>query len=146
MNHPLSSLLAALMILGSALPSLAAPKGPIIIRDNRGGNVMEMMRYREKLARSGRRVEIRGKCNSACTMLTTLPNACLGRGASIGFHAPRIPNTTIIPPLVDEIVAPYYRNGIRRMWMSEWRHSLDMVKISAQEFVRLDPQTKLCPR
>lgn len=146
MNHPLSSLLAALMILGSALPSLAAPKGPIIIRDNRGGNVMEMMRYREKLARSGRRVEIRGKCNSACTMLTTLPNACLGRGASIGFHAPRIPNTTIIPPLVDEIMASTYRGGIRERWYAEWRHSLKIHSISAAEYVRLDPQTRLCAR
>ena len=124
----------------------AAGAGPIVILNDRGGNVLQAISRRQQLQRSGRRVEVRGYCRSACTIYISLPNACLGRGATIGFHAPRLPNTTIIPPLVDEIVAPYYRNGIRRMWMSEWRHSLDMVKISAQEFVRLDPQTKLCPR
>ena len=43
-----------------------------------------------------------------------------------------------------QIVAEHYRGGIRRKWLSEWRHSREMVKISAQEYVRLDPQTRLC--
>lgn len=125
----------------------ARPAGePIVILNDRGGNVLQAISRREQLQRSGRPIEVRGYCRSACTIYISLPNACLGPGATVGFHAPRLPNTTFIPPLVDEIVAPYYRNGIRRMWMSEWRHSLKMVKISAQEFVRLDPQTKLCPR
>ena len=89
---------------------------------------------------------MRGYCRSACTIYITLSNACLGPGATVGFHAPRIAGTQIVPPLVDQIVADYYRGGIRRMWMSEWRHSREMVKISAREYVRLDPQTRLCPR
>ncbi|SFA56323.1 hypothetical protein SAMN04487972_1154 [Paracoccus halophilus] len=141
----LTLMLAACVATSSAPPAEAAPRGkPIVIRDNRGGNVLETVRYRNKLAASGRPVQIRGYCRSACTMLITLPNACLGRGATIGFHAPRIPNTTIIPPLVDQIMASYYRNGIRARWDAEWKYSLEMQKISAREYVKLDPQTRLC--
>lgn len=128
-----------------AQPGLA-PQSPVIVRDNRGGNVVQMMAYRSQLAASGRQVQIRGVCNSACTMLTTLPNACLGPGASIGFHAPRIPGTQVIPPIVDQLMATTYRNGIRARWYNEWRHSLTIKSITAQEYVALDPMTKLCPR
>ena len=135
----------------AALPAPTGPvaqpaaQGPIVVRNNRGGNVVQMMAYRSQLAASGRPVQIRGVCNSACTMLTTLPNACLAPDASIGFHAPRIPGTQVIPPIVDQLMATTYRNGIRARWYNEWRHSLTIQSISAREYVRLDPLTRLCP-
>lgn len=119
---------------------------PIVIVNDSGGNVLQAISRREELRASGRPVEVRGYCRSACTIYISLPNACLAPDATVGFHAPRIAGTEIIPPLVDQMVAPYYRNGIRRMWMNEWRHSREMVKISAREFKRLDPQTRLCSR
>ena len=123
----------------------AAPQGkPIQIWNHRGGNVLDTVQYRNKLAASGRPVEIRGYCGSACTILITMPNACLDPNGTVGFHAPRIPNTTIIPPLVDEIMARFYRNGILARWNSTWKHSLKIQKISAKEYVRLDPQTRFC--
>lgn len=127
-------------------PAAATAATPIVIQNNHGGNVVQMMAYRSQLASSGRPVEIRGKCNSACTMLTTLPNACLAPDATIGFHAPRIPNTQIIPPIVDQMMATTYRNGIRARWFSEWRHSLVIQSITAREYVALDPMTRLCAR
>ncbi|RCW82117.1 hypothetical protein [Paracoccus lutimaris] len=137
--------LAACVATTTAPPVEAAPRGkPIVIANNRGGNVIEMVQYRNKLAASGRPVEIRGYCGSACTILITMPNACLAPDGTVGFHAPRIPNTTIIPPLVDEIMARFYRNGILDRWNSTWKHSLKIQKISAKEYVRLDPQTRLC--
>ena len=137
--------LAACVATTTAPPVEAAPPGkPIVIANNRGGNVIEMVQYRNKLAASGRPVEIRGYCGSACTILITMPNACLAPDGTVGFHAPRIPNTTIIPPLVDEIMARFYRNGILDRWNSTWKHSLKIQKISAREYVRLDPQTRLC--
>lgn len=141
----LALMLAACVATTTAPPVEAAPNSkPIVIRNNRGGNVVNMVQYRNKLAASGRPVEIRNYCGSACTILITLPNACLGPGATVGFHAPRIPNTTIIPPLVDEIMARFYRNGILARWNSTWKHSLKIQKITAREYVRLDPQTRLC--
>ena len=137
--------LAACVATTTAPPVEAAPRGkPIVIANNRGGNVIEMVQYRNKLAASGRPVEIRGYCGSACTILITMPNACLAPDGTVGFHAPRIPNTTIIPPLVDEIMARFYRNGILTRWNSTWKHELKIQKITAQEYVRLDPQTRFC--
>ncbi|WGR59362.1 hypothetical protein E3U26_00790 [Paracoccus ferrooxidans] len=146
----LSSALVLALAVGAGVASLPAtaeaqPRGkPIVIMNNRGGNVVEAIRQRNKLAASGRPVEVRGYCRSACTIYITLPNACLGPRATVGFHAPRIPGTTIIPPIVDELMAQYYRNGILHMWNARWKHSLKMQKISAREYVRLDPQTRLC--
>lgn len=125
-------------------PAPAASGAPIVITDDAGGNVMAMMNRRNQLESSGRPVEIRGYCRSACTMLITLPNACLAPDATVGFHAPRLPGTTIIPPLVDEIMARFYRNGILTRWNSTWKHELKIQKITAQEYVRLDPQTRFC--
>lgn len=121
----------------------APSREPIIVGD-RGGNVMAAIQRRNELARSGRPVEVRGYCGSACTLYITLPNACLGPRATVGFHAPRIPGTTIIPQGVDNIMGSYYRNGIKRRWDAEWKHSLEIQKITAREYVRLDPQTRLC--
>ena len=120
-------------------------RGYIVVNNDRGGNVLDMVKTRARLENSGQKVWIRGYCRSACTILTTMRNACLGPRATIGFHAPRIPNTSIIPPYVPEIMASYYRNGILKRWNEEWRYSLDMVKISARDYVKLDPQTKICP-
>lgn len=143
--------IAAAFALLFALPMLAAPPAqaqgrgaPIVIMNNKGGNVMEAVKYRQQLAASGRPVEVRGYCRSACTIYITLPNACLGPRATVGFHAPRIPGTSIIPPLVDGIMGNYYRGGILKNWQGGWSRSLAMHKISAREYVRLDPQTRLC--
>lgn len=133
----------------AALAPMPAPAAttaePIVIHDNRGGNVVQMIARRNELEASGRPVRISGICNSACTMLVTLPNACLTPDASVGFHAPRLPGTTIIPPLVDQLMAMHYRGGIRARWDAEWRHSLKIQSIGARDYVRLDPQTRLCP-
>jgi len=143
----LAAILALILALSPALAPAAQAQGkPIVIYNDKGGNVLRTMQHREKLVASGRRVEVRGYCRSACTMYITMPNACLGPNATVGFHAPRIPNTQIIPPIVDQLMARYYRNGILRKWNSEWKHSLKMHKISAKQYVALDPQTKLCRR
>lgn len=135
-----------MLALGTA-PALAqrqVPPNTIDIFNDSGGNVLQMVQRRNDLARSGKEVRIRGYCRSACTMLITLPNACLGPRARIGFHAPRIPNTTIIPPIVDQIMGNTYRGGIRDRWYGGWNRSLDMKVITAAEYVGLDPQTRIC--
>lgn len=116
----------------------------IDITNDKGGNVLQMAQRRAQLENSGKEVRIRGYCRSACTMLITMRNACLGPGATIGFHAPRIPNTHIIPPYVDQIMGKYYRNGIRQRWYGGWNRKLDMTVITAHQYVELDPQTRIC--
>lgn len=150
----LSASLVALVLSGCVEPQLqtpvsqsrpaAATQRPLVITEDRGGNVLAAIARRNQLEASGRPVEIRGYCASACTLLTTLPNACLGPKAVIGFHAPRLPNTQVIPPVVDQMMANYYRNGILRRWNAEWKHELKMTRISAREYVALDPETRIC--
>lgn len=151
----MTRILALILVLGTAIsataqqsgaqPSGIQRNGPYIdVWNHRGGNVVEMLRTREELGRSGREVRIRGYCRSACTMLITLPNACLGPGARVGFHAPRLPGTRIIPPYVDEIMGSTYRNGIRDRWFAGWNRSIDMQVITARQYVQLDPQTRIC--
>lgn len=123
-----------------------APTGgeKVVIRDNKGGNVVRMIARRNELEQWGGPVEVRGYCGSACTLFITLPNACLAKDAAVGFHAPRLPSTHIIPTGVDKVMGAYYRNGILDRWNAEWSHNLKIQKISAAEYVRLDPQTRLC--
>ncbi len=137
-------LVLALMPL-TASAEIIVRKTYIAVSNDKGGNVLDMVKTRNRLENSGKEVRIRGYCRSACTMLITMRNACLAPTATVGFHAPRIPGTTIIPPYVDQLMAQYYRNGILRKWNAEWRHSLKMVKISARDYHRLDPATRLCP-
>lgn len=123
----------------------ASAEAPLIITRDKGGNVAGYIAKREQLAASGRRVEIRGYCASACTMLTTLPNACLGPDAVIGFHAPRFTGTEVQAPLIgDVLMARYYRNGILQQWNARWSRQSEMTRISAREYVALDPETRIC--
>lgn len=126
-------------------PVAAPPAAPLVIHDNRGGNVLQTMAQRAELIASGRPVRISGICDSACTMFITMPNACLAPDARVGFHAPRLPGTQVIPPIVDQMMATTYRNGIRARWYGEWRHQLAIQRITAQEYVALDPMTRICP-
>lgn len=116
---------------------------PIVIRDNRGGNVMSAMIRRAEMEASGRPVEIRGYCGSACTIFITMSNACLDPNGTVGFHAANFSRTRIISP-AGGVVASYYRGGVRQKYLAEWGQTTTVTRISAREYVKLDPQTRLC--
>lgn len=144
MLKPVLIALSVLLALPAAGPVAAQSRGMIDISNDSGGNVLETIQRRTALQRSGKLVRIRGYCRSACTIYLTLPNACLGPKARVGFHAPRIPGTKIIPPMVGDIMGQFYRGEIRRRWYADWQYSLDMHIMSAAEYRRLDPQIKIC--
>lgn len=115
---------------------------PHIIFNDRGGQLISAEADRALLAAWGGRVEIRGKCYSACTMFTTLPNACLGRGAKIGFHGSNVN----MGPVGNQQMARYLRAGVKERYLAEWQfvpHD-EIHVISAQEYVALDPATQIC--
>lgn len=60
--------------------------GPIVIRNDGGGFVNQYAAAVERIARSGRRVEVRGSCRSACTMVLEIPNVCIDRNAVFKWH------------------------------------------------------------
>jgi hypothetical protein len=83
---------------------------PVVITYGRGGRVDE---HRMKFAgyrQSGARVELRGPCYSACTLLTAYVMTdllCIAEGAFMAFHAVRIRETG---KRSDEQTAQVYRS------------------------------------
>ena len=130
---------AILLCLALASPALA---DTAVIRNDGGGNVSDYIRTRERLAKLDS-VRIEGKCYSACTIFTTLPNACVHPAAAIGFHgtSPRVP---FIQRALDMRLGRYYRGEVRRLYEATWRKSLRLHVISGRELKRLDPKIKLC--
>ena len=107
-----------------------------ILRDT-GGNPYEYAALHAELKASGRQVRL-GGCNSACTMLTSLPNACLIRGTRFGFHASNLNGR------LNALSAEYLTPVIRQHFLSTWGKSREMTKLTAEEMVALDPALKLC--
>lgn len=133
---------AILLCLALASPALA---DTAVIRNDGGGNVSDYIRKRERLAKLDS-VRIEGKCLSACTIFTTLPNACVDRTAQIGFHgtSPWVP---FIQRALDMRLGNFYRGEVKRRYDREWRHLRGKNQfhiITGQELKRLDPKIKLC--
>lgn len=137
-------LILALLAVSPSGQVMAQTRQVVNIDNDRGGNVLKAIKRRNELQKSGRTVRIRGYCRSACTIYLSLPNACLGPKATVGFHAPRLPGTRIIPPLVGEMMGQFYRGEIRRRWFTDWQYSLNMHKMTAAQYKQLDPQIRIC--
>ena len=62
----------------------------VSIGNNRGGKILRYAVWANKHRKSGKKVAINGSCDSACTLLLSLPPSqlCLGPRASFRFHAP----------------------------------------------------------
>lgn len=117
-------------------PDVAA-RGPVTILGDTGGNPYEYAALHAELVASGRQVRL-GECNSACTMLTSLPNACLIRGKRFGFHASNFNGR------FNALNAQYLTPVIRQKFLGTWGKSREMTKLTAEEMVTLDPALKLC--
>lgn len=130
---------AILLCLALASPALA---DTATVRNDGGGNVSDYIRTRERLAKLDA-VRVEGKCYSACTIFTTLPNACVHPAAAIGFHGttPRVP---LLQKWLDMRLGRYYRGEVRRLYEATWRKSLRLHVITGRELKRLDPKITLC--
>ena len=92
-----------------------AGTGPIVIRNDGGGFVVQYAAAVNRIASSGRRVEVRGSCRSACTMVLELPNVCIDRNAVFKWHQAYDKYT-----------------GVRDLTTTEWMLSRLPVKIQAR--------------
>lgn len=80
--------LIAAAILTFASLTHAADIKPFVIDDDHGGTVDTFARWYKRLADSGMPVIVRGVCESACTLVLSLPRSqvCIEPTASFGFH------------------------------------------------------------
>ncbi|MGR3502949.1 hypothetical protein [Pseudaestuariivita sp.] len=119
------------------LPDVDFSAPVVTILGDEGGNPGAYRDLRARLAASGTRVQL-GECNSACTMLMTLPNACLIPDTRFGFH------TSNVGGLFNPMLAETYRAGILARFQAEWSQSERIQRITAEEAVALDPGLRLC--
>jgi hypothetical protein len=120
---------------------------PVIIRNDGGGNITDYRARRDRLAQAAE-VRIAGKCLSACTIFTTLPNACVGPNAKIGFHGTS-PKSGIpaVDYYLDMRMGEFYRGDVRRLYETKWRFlggSDQFHVITGRELAKLDPKIRLC--
>lgn len=133
-----------LMLVTSCSDRRPAPtQEPYIIRRDGGGQLISAEADRLRLLAWGGRVEIRDYCASACVIFTTLPNACIGSGARIGFHGANLN----IGPIGNGQMARYLRGEVRERFVTEWQNipMSDMHWVRARDYVKMDPLVKICP-
>lgn len=71
--------------MGFFLTYVPPPQIVVVVQDS-GGIVS---RYEDMVAKyisEGRRIEIRGMCSSACTLVLTSPNACVAKNGEAAWH------------------------------------------------------------
>lgn len=83
------STLVALSLLSPVQASSPVPemRPPTSLTVDPGGSITERMRTIELLRENNAKVVIEGLCISACTMLLSLPNACMKPYTIFGFHS-----------------------------------------------------------
>lgn len=129
----------------AALLAFACTASPadVVIRNDPGGRLTDRLDQIARFRAAGTRVEIRGHCDSSCTLLLGLPLACVAPTARLGFHGPQSQRYGISLPPDDftawsDVMADHYPPGIAAMFMSRWReNTLGIVTITGTEAVRL---------
>lgn len=92
-------LVAVALSVGLMTPHSADAQGSLVsarlgtgkvvtIRDDRGGDLVAYARTVNKIRLNRQLVRVSGRCESACTLVLSLPpeQLCIARGASFGFH------------------------------------------------------------
>lgn len=150
MNRILMAAALALAGCGNAIPSLPAPAPdqPYVVKSAPGGNIMDHVALRGDLKRSGVPVQIMGRCASSCTILYSLPNACLGPDAVLGFHGASSP-IGISEAISNRQLASYYRAGIKAGFLNGWSKITgtkwaDLHHLTRDQAIALDPKIKKC--
>lgn len=133
----------ALVVLAGCNDRRPLPTGDVYtIRNDGGGQLISAETDRAVLKLWGGPVEIEGYCNSACLMFTTLENACLAPDLKLGFHGANVNVGFVGNPQITK----YLRNGVKTRFVEEWQFIpfTEIHRISAQEYVALDPEAKIC--
>ena len=135
--------LIAMVVLVGCNDRRPLPSGDVyVIRNDGGGQLISAETDRAILRLWGGEVRIEGYCNSACLMFTTLENACLAPDLTLGFHGANVNVGFVGNPQITK----YLRNGVKQRFVDEWQHIpfTEIHRITAREYIALDPETQLC--
>jgi hypothetical protein len=110
-------------LTGAERPPPPPPEPPkakqkTVLHSDSGGNISIYFERFKALEASGDDVEIRGKCLSACTLITVFiprKRLCFGETAWLGFHHAMLPNGAVCKEFT-ELMFDSYPPDIRR-WL-----------------------------
>jgi len=136
---------ATLCLLGSGLlgTDTAQANTVAVIRNDPGGSIESRLQMIGRFRSAGTQVQIRGKCDSACTMFLGLSNTCVAPSSRLGFHGPQSQYYGIsLPPEDFEywsmVMADHYPGAIRSWFLAEARQTtLDVITISGSQAIKM---------
>lgn len=114
---------------------------PLVIRDDAGGRVDWRAAEIAKLRASGRPVELRGECMSACTMYLSLPQVCVAANTTFGFHGPSFYGIPLNQHDFDywsQVIAAHYPKAIADWYMADARFNTNRTRrIRGSELIKM---------
>ncbi|TNC73797.1 hypothetical protein [Rubellimicrobium roseum] len=125
--------LSALALLAACAAATDEPA-----RDPGGSVALRVIEIGALEAR-GEEKRVSGECLSACTMYLGLSTACFEPDAVLGFHGPRFPwgwrMSEAQFEAVSRTMAAYYPPRVARLFLRDWRHGDDFVRIPARNLI-----------
>ena len=101
---------------------------PLVVQNDRGGDLRERLDQLHQLRRSGRPVEIRGRvCFSTCTLFIGLPQTCISPRTTFGFHGPSSFGRPLSPEVFERasgVIADHYPSKLRRWYLETGRYRI----------------------
>jgi hypothetical protein len=121
-----------------ALASTASANGRnIVVSGDSGGSVLDYAIQAARYEQAGVRVNVAGRCDSACTLYLALPktNICVGEGAYFRFHSPSADS--------GQVAAQRFMMRQYPRWVRHWiaangglsRHLMTMNSAYARQFL-----------
>lgn len=142
-------------LLGFVLPcaiiclsiTLPAAHAEFYINNNKGGQIGNFLTGVATIRESGQTVRIRGRCLSACTLITMLPRnrLCVELGATLGFHAAWMPGQDGKPVTSQkgtQLLWDAYPAPIKRWVKRHGGLTRHMIYLRGRALLRLYPRCK----
>ncbi len=131
---------AVLALIGcdtrTTLPNINFNAPTLVVFNDVGGDPYEYAALWIRLNETGKEVQL-GECNSSCTMLLSLPRACLMAGTRFGFHK----SSGLVR---EEFIAQYLPPGLVGPYLSTWSKSTAITRFTAEELQAMDPSLRIC--
>jgi len=120
---------ALAFLTAAVIAAIPTHADTVVIRNDPGGSLTTRLQSIQQYTADGTRIEIRGRCDSSCTMLLGLPRACVKPSSRLGFHGPQSQYYGIsLPPDEFEywsrVMADHYPPQIRAWFLREARHDV----------------------
>lgn len=133
-NRVIAAVIAAFLTLSSIAH---AEVKPIIIDNDGGGNIAFFSMWYERLRESGVPVRVRGMCDSACTIVLSLPRSqvCMEPTGSFGIHLASYDGESA-PSMTGAFIRRWYPEPVRK-WLTGQTLREAPLYLNANTVVRL---------